>query len=398
MSILTVRCNQPFEARDSSEMGNSVSANCESGSPEVGSGRQIKVIVAASGTGGHLIPAMHIAQALKRVEPTCAVEFIGAGRPLEEKLIVEKGYTRHTILSAGVKRRRLLGVFQFLARMPKGISQILALYRSFNPDVVVGVGGYVSVLPVIVARLKGIPTWIHEAERQPGLANRVLGYFADAMSTAFADTRVRGRAKIVHTGHPVREELSGVDGQSVRADAPNRLLILGGSQGARGLDEAVPHFAPILAERKIDVVHQCRPEAMELVVNSYRAVGVSAHVVGFIDDMAGAYSWSDVIVSRAGASSVAEISAVNRPAVFVPYPFQQGTHQTDNARVLVDQGKALLVEETQAEFPARLKDALVRVLNPSVFREMKSFPLRGNSRDAAQEIARGIVALIKSHP
>jgi len=378
-------------------MGNTLSSKFEIGCSTESQRAPKRIIVAASGTGGHLIPAMHIVQALKTAEPSCVVEFIGAGRPLEEKLIVDKGFTRHTIASAGVTRRRLTGVVQFLFRFPKGVSQILSLYRSFKPDVVVGVGGYVSVLPVIVARLKGIPTWIHEAERNPGLANKVLGYFADTMSTAFTDTKTRGRAKIVHTGHPVREELRGVDRMSIRDDAPKHLLILGGSQGARGLDEAVPQLAPVLASHKIEVVHQCRPDAMDLVVNSYRASGVAAHVVSFIDDMAGAYQWSDVIISRAGASSVAEISCVNRPTIFVPYPFQQGTHQTDNAQVLVDKKKALLVEETQPEFAARLKDALENLLNPSVFREMKEVAVESPSTQAAQAIAEGILSLVKAH-
>jgi len=376
-------------------MGNSVtSSSFEIVDPQGGTSTPYRIIVAASGTGGHLIPALHIVSALKRVAPGCVIEFIGAGRPLEEKLIVEKGYTRHTIASAGVKRRKIAGIVQFLMRLPKGLSRISSLYRSFRPDVVVGVGGYVSVLPVIVARLKGIPTWIHEAERQPGLANRVLAYFADTMSTAFADTAVKGRAQIVHTGHPVREELATVDSVSIRTDAPKRLLILGGSQGARGLDESVSHLAPLLAEKGIEVVHQCRPDAMELVVNSYRAAGVAAHVVSFIDDMAGAYDWSDVIISRAGASSVAEISCVNRPTIFVPYPFQQGTHQTDNAMVLVNQGKAVLVEETEPDFAGRLKGALERLLTVSVFKEMKGAPAPNRATNAASAIAEGILRLI----
>ncbi len=357
---------------------------------------QRRVIVAASGTGGHLIPAMHIASALKKADANCVIEFIGAGRPLEEKLIVEKGFARHTIASAGVKRRRLSGIVQFLTRLPKGVTQIVSLYRSFRPDVVVGVGGYVSVLPVVVARCMGIPTWIHEAERTPGLANKVLAFFADKMSTAFPDTKVRGRVSIVHTGHPVREELKAVDGAHIAPDAPKRLLILGGSQGARGLDEMVPHVASLLVERKVEVVHQCRPDAMEQVVNSYRAAGVPAHVVSFIDDMAGAYRWSDVIISRAGASSVAEIACVNRPAIFVPYPYQQGTHQTDNALILVEQKKALLVEETQPEFSGRIQRALGDLLNPSVFREMKQAAGIKPSQDAATTIADGIFSLIKS--
>jgi UDP-N-acetylglucosamine--N-acetylmuramyl-(pentapeptide) pyrophosphoryl-undecaprenol N-acetylglucosamine transferase len=340
---------------------------------------------------------MHIVSALKKEDPTCVIEFIGAGRPLEEKLIVEKGFTRHTVASAGVKRRKLFGIVQFLVRLPRGVQQILSLYRSFKPDVVVGVGGYVSVLPVILARVKGIPTWIHEAERSPGLANRVLAYFADKMSTTFSDTTARGRVEIVHTGHPVREELATFDSVTIRPDAPKRLLIIGGSQGARGLDEAVPAIAPLLAERGVEVVHQCRADAMELVVNSYRAAGVAAHVVSFIDDMVGAYDWSDVIISRGGASSVAEISCVNRPAIFVPYPFQQGTHQTDNARVLVDKGKGFLVEEIIADFPGRLREALEKLLNPTVFKGMKDAPGEPRVAHAASTIANGILELSNAH-
>jgi len=362
----------------------------------VSSSTPIKVMVAASGTGGHLIPALHIVEAVRRLEPSCVVEFVGAGRPLEDKLIVEKGFQRHIVASAGIKRRHLLGVFQFIFRLPRGFWQVLSLYRSFRPDVVIGVGGYVSVLPVMVARVLGIPTWIHEAELHPGLANRLLCHFADRISTAFSETRVRGRARHVHTGHPVREELKRIDTKAIRPDAPKRLLVLGGSQGARGLDESVAHIGPILSERGVEVVHQCRPDSMELVVNAYRAAGVAAHVVNFIDDMPGAYEWADVAISRAGASSVAEISCVNRPTIFVPYPFQQGTHQTDNARVLVKRNKAFLVEETDPNFVVRLKELVERLLTPSVFKEMKSASLENPSSEAASQIAQGVLELVKS--
>jgi UDP-N-acetylglucosamine--N-acetylmuramyl-(pentapeptide) pyrophosphoryl-undecaprenol N-acetylglucosamine transferase len=372
-----------------------VSNNPDSADVDVLKRAPFRFLVAASGTGGHLIPAVHIVRALQEMNPDCVVEFIGAGRPLEEKLIVEKGFTRHTIASAGVKRRKLLGIAQFLCRLPVGVGQLLKLYKSFHPDVVVGVGGYVSVLPIIVARFKGIPTWIHEAELSPGLANKVLSFFADRMSTAFSETRVRGRAKVEHTGHPVRSELLSVDRDSMPQAGPKHLLILGGSQGARGLDEAVSHLAPLLAERGIEVVHQCRPESMDLVANSYRAAKVSAHVVSFIDDMAGAYQWSDVIISRAGASSVAEISCVNRPTIFVPYPFQQGTHQSDNARTLVAKNKAIIVEENAPEFANRLRQGLEKILTPEIYTEMKRASGGQVRLDAAHQIAKGIVGLIK---
>ncbi len=355
----------------------------------------VRVLIAASGTGGHLIPALHIARALKALAPAAEIEFIGAGKPLEEKLIDGAGYKRHVVASAGVKRRSVIGVLQFLARLPAGILQTLRLFRQFRPDVVVGVGGYVSVLPVVLARLKGIPTWAHEAELHPGLANKTLGYFADRMSISFANTRLKGRVKTEFTGHPVRPELAGVERFQARAGAPSRLLVLGGSQGARGLDQAVQEIAPLLAERKVQVVHQCRPESIDLVANGYRAANVSASVVPFIDDMAGAYDWSDVIISRAGASSVAEISCVNRPTIFVPYPFQQGTHQTDNARELEKQGKAVIVEETQPEFGKRLRAALERLLDPGVFEEMKRAPSDPRGIGAAERIAQGILSICR---
>ncbi len=357
--------------------------------------KTVRVLIAASGTGGHLIPALHIARAIQERNPRAVIEFIGSGRPLEAKLIDTQGFKRHVVAAAGIKHRRLLGVAQFVARLPRAISQLRSLYRSFAPDVVVGVGGYVSVLPVIVARMSGIPTWIHEAELHPGLANRTLAYFADWISLAFGETELRGRAQREHTGHPVRSELSRVDRDTIREDAPRRILVLGGSQGARGIDEALAASTDVLAARTVEVVHQCREENMEPVLGAYKSAKIAAHVVSFIDDMPGAYEWSDVVISRAGASSVAEIACVNRPAIFIPYPFQQGTHQTDNAMTLVSKGKALLVDERDPAFRARLREALERILSPEGFRTLKSAPYEAHGLTAARAIAKGILSIVK---
>jgi UDP-N-acetylglucosamine--N-acetylmuramyl-(pentapeptide) pyrophosphoryl-undecaprenol N-acetylglucosamine transferase len=359
----------------------------------VSSPRPLRVLVAASGTGGHLIPALQIMQALQRAQPDGVIEAIGTGKPLEEKVIVSNGFVRHIVSAAAIKQRGPLGILRFLCTLPKGVLGCMTLFRRRQPDVVVGVGGYVSVLPVIVARLMGIPTWIHEAELHLGLANRALSFFADRISISFGETKVRGRAKPVFTGHPVRPELRGVNRSGDREGAPSRLLVLGGSQGARGLDTVISEIAPLLHDRGVEVVHQCRAENMELVVNSYRAAKVKASVVPFIEDMAGAYEWSDLIISRAGASSVAEIACVNRPAILVPYPFQQGTHQTDNARSLADAGKAVVLEETEAQFAVRLRETLARLLDPVEYKEMKKIPSEPRGLGAADAIAQGIIAL-----
>jgi UDP-N-acetylglucosamine--N-acetylmuramyl-(pentapeptide) pyrophosphoryl-undecaprenol N-acetylglucosamine transferase len=353
----------------------------------------LHVLVAASGTGGHLIPALHIMRALKESQPDACVEAIGAGKPLEETVLVANGFVRHVVSAAAIKQRGIIGVLKFALTLPKGVLECRSLFRKRKPDVVVGVGGYVSVLPVLVARLMGIPTWIHEAELHLGLANQLLGFFADRISVSFSETKVRGRAKPVLTGHPVRPELRGVNRESVREGAPQRLLVLGGSQGARGLDTMVTAIGGLLHERGVEVVHQCRNENIELVVNSYRAAKVKASVVPFIEDMAGAYDWSDLIISRAGASSVAEISCVNRPAILVPYPFQQGTHQTDNAHSLEVVGKALVVEETQPNFSSALVAALDQLLDPERYQNMRKTALEPRGLDAASAIAQGIVSL-----
>lgn len=355
--------------------------------------KPLRILVAASGTGGHLIPALHIIRALQKERPDAVIECIGAGKPLEEKIFIQNGFTRHVISAAGVKRRGVVGYLEWLIRLPKGFWQTLMLLKRFKPDAVVGVGGYVTVLPIILARLMRIPTWVHEAELHLGLANRVLARFADRISLSFPESRVRGRAKPVLTGHPVRPELGGVERGATGKGPPRRLLVLGGSQGARGIDTGVTQCADLLRAHEVEVVHQCRPENMELVINSYRAAQVKASVVSFIDDMVGAYEWCDIIVSRAGASSVAEIGCVNRPAILIPYPYQQGTHQSDNARSLAAAGKALVVEETVPDFSKQLRESLTTLLDPETFQKMKQSPFEPRGLQAATAIARGVIGL-----
>ena len=356
-----------------------------------------RVLIAASGSGGHLIPAVQIAQQIKALSPGTSVEFVGVGKPLEETLVVAKGFSRHTLPLVAVKNRGIIGLISFLFTLPKALILTYKLIKKTNPDIVVGVGGYVSVLPILVARFFGIPTWIHEAELYPGLANKVLSYFADNCSLAFAESKIGGRCRPVVTGHPVRSELATVDRSSIPRGVPERLLVLGGSQGARGLDSALSELATLLAEKKLEVVHQAREDQVSKVQAAYLAAGVKAHVVSFIDNMAGAFAWCDIIVSRSGAGSVAEIASVNRPTIFVPYPFQQGTHQTDNAKTLVYAQKALLVEESRdeskrSEFVQKLREAIIELCASANFVRMKKEWYEPRGLQAANRIAEGVLA------
>lgn len=377
---------------ESSEGRKDEASIVSSGSAQNKDAARVCVLIAASSTGGHLIPALHIAQAIREKNSLATVEFIGAGKPLEETLIVKKGFVRHVIAAAGVKRLGIKGLLTFCITLPKAILQLNSLFAQVRPTIVVGVGGYVSVLPVILARIKGVPTWAHEAEKSPGLANRVLAYFSRNFSVAFDGTKLGGFSKVTVTGHPVRQELRGIASSKPYESAPKHLLILGGSQGARGLDTVVSEIAPVLKDRGIEVVHQSRPESLEGVAAAYKAAGISAHVVPFIEDMAGAYQWADFIISRSGAGAVAEIGCVNRPTIFVPYPFQQGTHQTDNAKTLVAREKALLVEETLPDFSRRLVEAITEITIPSNFKRMKEAPFESRNLEAAEKIAQGILS------
>lgn len=353
--------------------------------------RPLRVLIAASGSGGHLFPALHIARAIVAESSGAVIEFVGSGRPLEAKLIDPHGFKRHVVPITGIKQRGIKGVLDFALAVPRAVWRLGRVLRELRPDVVVGVGGYVSVLPVLLGRLRGIPTWIHEAELKPGLANGFLSLFADKISVAFADAAIKRRSAVVYTGHPVRAGLAEVRRMTPR-EKLSRLLVLGGSQGATAIDRVVGEIAPVLAARGIEVWHQCRPENVLAVQRAYTEAGVVARVDSFIDDVSAAFAWSDVVVSRSGASALMETSVVNIPAIFVPYPFAQGNHQRANAEVLVRAGKALLVEEGDS-FADRLGRALGDIFTPERYAAILGAPYEARSVDAAKRIAAGVSAL-----
>lgn len=349
--------------------------------------RPLKVLVAAGGTGGHLFPARHIAQALKAENPESQIEFIGSGRPLEEKIIDSQGFRRHVIETAGVKGLGTKGMLKFALSFPQAVCSVSRLLSSFQPDVVIGVGGYVTVVPVLLAALRGIPTMIHEAEIHPGMANAFLARFVKRITVSFAQATIRPASKVVVTGQPVRAEMKRFLSQPPHLpEKPRKLLVVGGSLGARAIDQGMCDISPYLAEQGFVIVHQTRPESRDQVERVYQEAGVSAHVLSFIDQIDDAYAEADIIIARAGASTVMELTVVNRPVIFVPFPFAQDDHQTRNAQVLVEQGKALLIAEGVG-FSERLRGALEELLTPGVYHRMVERPVTNRTIDAASHIA-----------
>lgn len=355
-----------------------------------------RVLVSASGTGGHIFPALHIMRELK--EQQAKILFVGAGRPLEGEILDPYNIKRRSLSISGIKNLGIKGFFSFMFKLPGAFISCWQIFSEFRPQVVIGVGGYATFLPVIIARIRGVPSWIHECELKAGLANYVLSFFATRISTAFKETKIPGSGKQYFTGQPVRRELLDMadSNECTEERRPKRILIVGGSQGARALDQAILALIPFFEQEQVEIWHQCRREDLEQIQIRYAKSVLKVKVEPFISNMAKAYRWSDVVVSRAGAGAVMELGIVNRPAILVPFPFAQADHQLINANELVNAGKALLVEEGE-DFQDRLKAAFIKLLNLQNFTEMKKRRYKGRPVDAAKIIASESLSLAEEN-
>jgi UDP-N-acetylglucosamine--N-acetylmuramyl-(pentapeptide) pyrophosphoryl-undecaprenol N-acetylglucosamine transferase len=326
----------------------------------------MRLLIAAGGTGGHVFPGLAIAEELRAQEPQSPVLFVGTRAGLEARLVPAHGYPLELIAISGMRRVGPGASLRSLLRLPLALLQSARIVRRFRPDVVVGVGGYASGPVVLAAALLGHPTLLAEPNSIPGLANRVLGRFARVVCVAFESAGARfARGKVRLTGNPVRRGVrASADPDGGRpVDARSRVLVLGGSQGARGLNGVVADALALLAGRSLPlrVVHQAGAADLEATRARYVAAGVDAETTAFIDDVAAAYRAADLVVARAGATTIAELTVAGRPAVLVPYPYAVDDHQWHNARPLVEAGAALCFRESEIG-AARLADEIARLL------------------------------------
>lgn len=352
-----------------------------------------KVLIAASGTGGHLFPALYIAEALKQASPHIEIEFLGSGRPLEEQIIGRAGFTRHVVQIGGLRRLGIKGFSRWLMQLPKASANVWGLISRFKPDLVIGVGGYVTFLPITLARLRGIPTWIHEAERKPGLANYVLSFLATKVSTAHKDAAFPKLASTLHTGAPLKRELFLMNFRKHSLSTPCRVLITGGSQGADGLDKGIAALKELLARLNVELIHQCRPENQQFLEEEYGSVGVKATVTPFLEKMEQYYEWSDIVITRSGAGAVRELDVVGRPTILVPLPNAQ--EQLENARSLAGKGQAIIVEEGP-EMVIALAAALEKLCREEYYQAFNRSDSQDQGADAATIIAEAALSLIKN--
>ena len=312
-------------------------------------------LIMAGGTGGHIFPGLAVAQALRT--RGWRVHWLGAPGSMESRLVPAQGFALETIAFGGVRGKGVLTLALLPLRLLRAFWQALAVVRRVRPDVVVGLGGYISFPGGMMAVLAGKPLVLHEQNSVAGMANRVLAVVADKLFTAFPN--VLRKAEWV--GNPLRAEFMQQAGPAERfagRSGPLRLLVVGGSLGAQALNDTVPQALALLspAERP-QVLHQSGAAQIERLRANYAAAGVEAELTPFIDDTASAFAAADLIVCRAGASTVTEIAAVGAAAVFVPFPSAVDDHQTTNARFLVDAGGGWLLPQRELT-PQQLADML----------------------------------------
>ncbi len=318
----------------------------------------MRMLLAGGGTGGHLFPAVALAQRLLEVEPDSEVLFVGTGRGIEARVLPGLGLALETIDISGFVGKGAVGKLALVPQMVKSLVQSKRIIGQFRPEVVVGVGGYASGPALLAAKMKGCPVLIHEQNAWPGLTNRLLGRWAQRICLSFSESdRAFHHGRTVLTGNPLR---SGMDDCPPIPEGQPQLLVFGGSRGARAINDVILEVLPLLQQfqGRLTILHQTGTEDLERVRRGYSAAGWDPEgVVPFIQDMAQAYAAAHLVLCRAGATSIAELTACGRPAILVPYPYAAADHQSGNAQALARHGAALMVP--QAELGAEALGRLV---------------------------------------
>lgn len=322
----------------------------------------MRIIIATGSSGGHIFPALSLADELKNDNEIIFI--CDKGKPKES--ISQKGYKAVAI--SVVKLGSARNIFFFSWRLLKSFFESIRIIRDFKPDVVAGFGSYVSFPVILAAKSKKIPTIIHEQNVIPGRANRILSGIVDKIAVSFAEGRKYfPKTKVVLTGCPVRRDLLGIDEKSARgkfnfvADKFT-ILVSGGSQGSHHLNlEFIKAISGIEDKRDLQVIHLTGSFDYDLVKSGYESMGIAHCVFAFLKEMGYAYKIADLIISRAGASAITEIALFKRAAILVPYPFARA-HQIQNAKVLTDKGGALLIEEGDLSAEI-LREAILRLKN-----------------------------------
>ncbi|MCL4500115.1 MAG: undecaprenyldiphospho-muramoylpentapeptide beta-N-acetylglucosaminyltransferase [Chloroflexi bacterium] len=355
----------------------------------------MRVIVSGGGTAGHIYPGLALLKALASGNAVAEVLYIGSHDGLEAPMIKSAGYPLEGLDVSGLPRKVSLSGVTAMVKMAKAVRKARGLLRRFNPDVVVGTGAYVSVPVVLAAALARIPTIIHEQNALPGLANRLLGRFATAIAITYPETKnfFPKKNRVELTGNPVRENILAADGVSARKifdldPLDPVLFIFGGSRGARRLNDAAIGGIGKLLDLGIQVIHSTGEVDFERVKEAIGELADKRYLVlPYIDDMGCVYSAADLVVSRAGATTVAEITASGVASLLVPYPYATGKHQEKNARALIEAGATKVIADKDLTSERLVTEVSDLIKNKPELNRMAEAAKRLGRPDAAKKLA-----------
>jgi UDP-N-acetylglucosamine--N-acetylmuramyl-(pentapeptide) pyrophosphoryl-undecaprenol N-acetylglucosamine transferase len=361
----------------------------------------MRLIITGGGTGGHLFPGIALGQAMMRTYPGCDILFIGTERKVDKSALADLGFATVAIKSQGLKGRSLAAKIKAILQQPAAFLEAARIIRKFRPALVFGVGGYVTGPVILAARLLGITTCIHEQNSIPGLANRLLGHVAHRIFVSLPGSeKYFPAAKTVLSGNPVRSAIIKAANQPGRRkyQEPLTLLILGGSQGAHRLNTLILEGVEkcLLGNQPLpDIIHQTGEQDETAVRRKYAELGINARVQAFFSDMAEIYSRADLVVSRAGATTLAELTVFHKPAILVPFPFAADNHQEINGRYLVEAGGGLMFKESELDgekLGREIKDLLA---DTTLLAEMAANSGRIARPEATETIVNGCMELLK---
>ncbi|BFU92576.1 MAG: UDP-N-acetylglucosamine--N-acetylmuramyl-(pentape ptide) pyrophosphoryl-undecaprenol N-acetylglucosamine transferase [Nitrospira sp.] len=356
------------------------------------------IVIAAGGTGGHLYPAVALAREFLRRDPSTNILFVGTVRGVESRVLAHEGFELALITAKPVMGKGLLDVVKGVLSVPIGIRQSLAILKRRRADLVIGVGGYTSPTMLVAAALKGIVRVILEPNAHPGLANKVVASFAQRIFLAFESAGTFfDRRKVRIVGTPIRQEflVQPTDNASTKQEGWH-VLIFGGSQGARAINTAVLEGLPLLNQRLPDltITHQTGEGDLERVRDGYRSLGIQAKVVSFLYEMPTVLRTADLVVARAGAMTIAELTACGKAAILIPLPTAIYDHQMKNARAMEVAGGAVVLPQADLT-GGKLGELIEAVLsNPQRLEKMQRKSLEMRRIDAGEVIVDECYALM----
>jgi UDP-N-acetylglucosamine--N-acetylmuramyl-(pentapeptide) pyrophosphoryl-undecaprenol N-acetylglucosamine transferase len=367
--------------------------------PNISEKKALRVIIAGGGTGGHLFPGLAIAQEFMTRNNSNRVVFVSTGNPLERSVLSKTDFKLETIRAEGIKGRGMWNQIKSALKIPGGIMESLRILKNHKPHLVLGLGSYSAGPVVIGAWLRGNKIALHEQNILPGITNRILARFADRIFVSFTDTETRfGPQKTRLTGNPVRKELLNDQPLDQTPDSKSFcVLIIGGSQGAHSINMAVMEALNHLTKKEsLYFIHQTGTADERMVTDAYRRLEIPAKVQSFFRQMAPLYKQADLIICRAGATTVAEVTALGKAVIFIPFPFAADDHQALNANTMARQGAAEIILEKDLN-PRDLGQKIEYFAShPEALKAMSSKAAQLGHPDAAKRIVDDCYELVKS--